>query len=109
MPTLILAEAELELITENIVMHPQVQSAPAAKGKQLPCSVASPCTPSDAGTATGADVPIEERSPEEVTHVTGEGGSIRVTASDAANPAFDVTPARLVTGYLTERGLLDRV
>ena len=44
-----------------------------------------------------------------MTHIAGEGGSMRVTASNAANPAFDVTPARLVTGYLTERGLVDRV
>ena len=81
----------------------------AAKDNDVPFYVALPYTTFDAGTATGADVPIEERSADEVTHVSGEGGSIRVTASDAANPAFDVTPARLVTGYLTERGLLDRV
>ncbi|MDH7975376.1 hypothetical protein QH494_24580 [Sphingomonas sp. AR_OL41] len=36
-------------------------------------------------------------------------GTDRGTASRAANPAFDVTPARLVSGYLTERGLLDAV
>ncbi|MEO6215222.1 MAG: S-methyl-5-thioribose-1-phosphate isomerase [Sphingomonas sp.] len=81
----------------------------AAKDNDVPFYVALPYTTFDAGTATGADVPIEERSADEVTHVAGEGGSIRVTASGAANPAFDVTPARLVTGYLTERGLLDRV
>jgi methylthioribose-1-phosphate isomerase len=81
----------------------------AAKDNDVPFYVALPYTTFDAGTATGADVPIEERSTDEVTHVAGEGGSIRVTASGAANPAFDVTPARLVTGYLTERGLLDRV
>ncbi|WEJ99721.1 MAG: S-methyl-5-thioribose-1-phosphate isomerase [Candidatus Sphingomonas phytovorans] len=81
----------------------------AAKDNDVPFYVALPYTTFDAGTATGADVPIEERSGDEVTHVVGEGGSIRVTASRAANPAFDVTPARLVTGYLTERGLVDRV
>jgi len=81
----------------------------AAKDNDVPFYVALPYTTFDAGTATGADVPIEERSADEVTHVAGEGGSIRVTASGAANPAFDVTPARLVTGYLTERGLLDKV
>jgi len=81
----------------------------AAKDNDVPFYVALPYTTFDAGTATGADVPIEERSAAEVTHVAGEGGSIRVTASHAANPAFDVTPARLVTGYLTERGLLERV
>jgi len=81
----------------------------AAKDNGVPFYVALPYTTFDPGTPTGADVPIEERSPEEVTHVAGEGGSIRVTASGAANPAFDVTPARLVTGYLTERGLIDKV
>jgi methylthioribose-1-phosphate isomerase len=81
----------------------------AAKDNDVPFYVALPYTTFDAGTATGADVTIEERSADEVTHVAGEGGSIRVTASGAANPAFDVTPARLVTGYLTERGLLDQV
>ena len=81
----------------------------AAKDNGVPFYVALPYTTFDASTATGADVPIEERSGEEVTHVAGEGGRIRVTASGAANPAFDVTPARLVTGYLTERGLLTSV
>ena len=81
----------------------------AAKDNDVPFYVALPYTTFDAGTATGADVPIEERSGDEVTHVVGEGGSMRVTASRAANPAFDVTPARLVTGYLTERGLVEKV
>ncbi|MEO9129942.1 MAG: S-methyl-5-thioribose-1-phosphate isomerase, partial [Sphingomonas sp.] len=81
----------------------------AAKDNDVPFYVALPYTTFDATTATGADIPIEERSADEVTHVVGEGGSIRVTASGAANPAFDVTPARLITGYLTERGLVDRV
>jgi methylthioribose-1-phosphate isomerase len=81
----------------------------AAQDNGVPFYVALPYTTFDPATATGADVPIEERSADEVTHVTGEGGSVRVTASGAANPAFDVTPARLVTGYLTERGLVERV
>ncbi|QNQ10226.1 S-methyl-5-thioribose-1-phosphate isomerase [Sphingomonas alpina] len=81
----------------------------AAKDNGVPFYVALPYTTFDADTATGADVPIEERSGDEVTHVSGEGGRIRVTASTAANPAFDVTPARLVTGYLTERGLVEKV
>jgi methylthioribose-1-phosphate isomerase len=58
------------------------------------------------------DIPIEERSAREVTHVTGqaEDGAIHTVAivspgSPAANPAFDVTPARLVTGIITERGV----
>ncbi|MEG3143240.1 S-methyl-5-thioribose-1-phosphate isomerase [Sphingomonas sp. RT2P30] len=81
----------------------------AAQDNDVPFYVALPYTTFDAATATGAEVPIEERSGDEVTTVAGEGGTIRVTASPAANPAFDVTPARLVTGYLTERGLLATV
>lgn len=81
----------------------------AAKDTGVPFYVALPYTTFDASTATGADIPIEERSADEVTYVAGEGGRIRVTASNAANPAFDVTPARLVTGYLTERGLLETI
>ena len=58
------------------------------------------------------DVPIEERSPREVTHVRGRADDGRVLevevvapGSPVANPAFDVTPARLVTGIITERGV----
>jgi methylthioribose-1-phosphate isomerase len=58
------------------------------------------------------EIPIEERSAREVTHVTGEAedGALHTVAivspgSPAANPAFDVTPARLVTGLITERGV----
>ena len=59
-----------------------------------------------------AEIPIEERDGSEVTHVSGLDAAGRVVAirippagSPAANPAFDVTPARLVTGLITERGV----
>jgi methylthioribose-1-phosphate isomerase len=62
--------------------------------------------------ADGSEIPIEERSPAELTHVTGKTASgrldtVRVVpdASEALNVAFDVTPARLVTGLITERGV----
>jgi methylthioribose-1-phosphate isomerase len=57
------------------------------------------------------EIPIEERRPEEVTEVQGLGAggvaTMRIASpgSPAANPAFDVTPARLVTGLVTERGV----
>ncbi|NDH61812.1 MAG: S-methyl-5-thioribose-1-phosphate isomerase [Alphaproteobacteria bacterium] len=58
------------------------------------------------------DIPIEERSAREVSHMTGrtDSGELATVAllpegSAAANPAFDVTPARLVTGLITERGV----
>lgn len=86
----------------------------AAHDNRVPFYVALPYTTFDPATASGADIPIEGRSPEEVTRLTGpdEAGritTIRVTDSPALNPAFDVTPARLVTGYITERGVLDRI
>jgi methylthioribose-1-phosphate isomerase len=60
----------------------------------------------------GSDIPIEERAAEEVTHITGRnarGGieTVRVVPenSPALNLAFDVTPSRLVTALITERGV----
>jgi methylthioribose-1-phosphate isomerase len=61
-----------------------------------------------------AEIPIEERSGDEVSYVQGrlpDGslGRLRISpdATPAANPAFDVTPARLVTGLITERGVAE--
>ncbi|MET0308427.1 MAG: S-methyl-5-thioribose-1-phosphate isomerase [Sphingomonas sp.] len=86
----------------------------AAHDNGVPFYVALPYTTFDPNTASGADIPIEERSAEELTIFTGPGAdgeiaTVKVTDSPAANPAFDVTPARLVTGYITERGVLDRI
>lgn len=86
----------------------------AAHDNGVPFYVALPYTTFDPATGTGADIPIENRAAEEVTRLTGpdESGriaTIRATDSPALNPAFDVTPARLVTGYITERGVLDRI
>src|SRR4029077_12237492 len=61
---------------------------------------------------SGDAIPIEERGAREVTHIAGwteagerGGGGVTPEGSPAANPAFDVTPARLVTGLITERGI----
>ncbi|MCW3838269.1 S-methyl-5-thioribose-1-phosphate isomerase [Sphingomonas canadensis] len=86
----------------------------AAHDNGVPFYVALPYTTFDPATATGADIPIEERSADEVKWLTGPDAegmirTVRVTGSPAANPAFDVTPARLVTAYITERGVLDKV
>jgi methylthioribose-1-phosphate isomerase len=53
-------------------------------------------------------IPIEQRTADEVTMMTGRIATVRVVAdgSPVANYAFDVTPARLVTGLITERGVL---
>ncbi len=84
----------------------------AAHDNGVPFWVACPSTTVDWTISDGVrDIPIEERAATEVTHMTGptEDGTlarIRVVPADsaAANPAFDVTPARLVTGLITERG-----
>jgi methylthioribose-1-phosphate isomerase len=89
--------------------------AVCAKEFGVPFYVAAPPSTFDAGTADGAGVIIEERSEDEVHFQAGpdEHGTIRrirVTSpgSPARNPAFDVTPARLVTGYVTDAGVLGR-
>ena len=84
----------------------------AAKDNNVPFYVALPSTTIDWTLASGDMIPIEERSSAEVTQMTGRlpDGSVATveitpTGSPAANPAFDVTPARLVTGFITERGI----
>ncbi|MEW5741195.1 MAG: S-methyl-5-thioribose-1-phosphate isomerase [Myxococcota bacterium] len=84
----------------------------AAFDNDVPFWVAAPESSIDWTMAKGDQVPIEERAAEEVTHLTGvdaEGGlhTVRVTpeGTTVANPGFDVTPARLVTALITERGV----
>ncbi|PZU85250.1 MAG: S-methyl-5-thioribose-1-phosphate isomerase [Chelatococcus sp.] len=84
----------------------------AAHDNGVPFYVALPSPTIDWTLDDGLAIPIEGRAAREVTHMTGldeTGGvvSVRVVApgSEAANPAFDVTPARLVTGLITERGV----
>ena len=84
----------------------------AAHDNGVPFHVALPSTTIDWTLAEGVRaIPIEERGEEEVTHMSGlaVGGrveSFRIVApgSRAANPAFDVTPARLISSFITERG-----
>jgi methylthioribose-1-phosphate isomerase len=81
----------------------------AAHDNGVPFWVGLPSTTIDWSVAEGRDIPIEERGAAEVTDITGRTAdgrieTVRVTPSGAANPAFDVTPARLVTGLITERG-----
>ena len=74
-----------------------------AREHRVPFYVAAPTSTIDLATADGEGIPIEERSPREVTHV----GSSRVAAEGAGvwNPAFDVTPHRFIAGIITERGI----
>jgi methylthioribose-1-phosphate isomerase len=74
-----------------------------AKEHDIPFYVAAPLSTIDLNTPDGASIPIEERNSREVTHLGGsqltpDGALIR-------NPAFDVTPCKLITGIITERGI----
>lgn len=69
----------------------------------VPFYVAAPLSTIDLATPTGAEIPIEQRAAREVTHL----GTTRLAPEGAGvwNPAFDVTPAHLVTGIITEKGI----
>lgn len=85
----------------------------AARAHGVPFYVAAPFTTIDRAVATGADIPIEERSAEEVLTVEGvdPGGTLRPVrvapaGTPALNPAFDVTPHELITGIITPLGIV---
>ena len=75
-----------------------------AREHGVPFYVAAPLSTIDLRTPDGAHIPIEERNAREVTHV----GPARMAPEGARvwNPAFDVTPHTLITGIITERGIL---
>jgi methylthioribose-1-phosphate isomerase len=73
-----------------------------AKENQVPFYVAAPISTLDLSLASGEQIPIEERSQQEVTHL----GGVRISPDvRAAHPAFDVTPARFIAAIITERGV----
>jgi methylthioribose-1-phosphate isomerase len=73
-----------------------------AREHNVPFYVAAPISTLDLSLASGEQIPIEERSAEEVTHMAG----IRLSPDvRAAHPAFDVTPARFIGAIVTERGV----
>jgi len=76
----------------------------AARQHELPFYVALPTSTIDLATSSGAAIPIEERPADEVTHVGGV--EIAPPGVKVRNPAFDVTPARLVTAIITEAGIV---
>jgi methylthioribose-1-phosphate isomerase len=81
----------------------------AAAAAGIPFLVAGPCSTIDPDTPTGDAIVIEQRDPDEVAAVpaapTGVRFRIAPSGSDALNPAFDVTPAALVTALITEVGV----
>ncbi len=84
----------------------------AAHDNGIPFYAALPVTTIDWSLETGSAIPIEERAAAELTHITGQGAGGKLETvrlipegSPALNLAFDVTPARLITGVITERGV----
>lgn len=84
----------------------------AARANNVPFYVAAPSSSIDFSLRCGSDIPIEERHPDEVKYATGraDDGSIQKVLltpenAQAANFAFDITPAQLITALITERGI----
>ena len=89
-----------------------LEKAIAAKYYGIPFYVAAPTSTIDFGCASGEDIPIEQRHQDEVLYQSGpnaegnmENVLISSPGSEAMNPAFDVTPAELVTAIITEQGI----
>jgi methylthioribose-1-phosphate isomerase len=78
-----------------------------AQAHGIPFYVAAPSSTFDLSLPTGEHIPIEQRDAREVTH--GLGKQIAPDGIKVYNPAFDVTPARLIAGVITEKGLIQPV
>ena len=105
--------------TDRVTAHGDVANkigtylkALAAYDNGVPFYVALPYSTIDWSIKNGVDIPIEERGSEEVLSVYGRNSagevqsvSISAEGTPARNPAFDVTPSRLVSGLITERGV----
>jgi methylthioribose-1-phosphate isomerase len=75
-----------------------------AKENNVPFYVAAPTSTIDLSLPCGEEIPIEERSPEEVTHV--QGIRIAPEGTGAVNPAFDITPHNYIAAIITEKGVI---
>lgn len=75
-----------------------------AKAHNIPFYVAGPLSTIDQNCPTGKEIPIEERDPQEI--IQGFGNQTAPTGVKVYNPAFDVTPNELVTGIITEKGII---
>ncbi len=76
----------------------------AAKYHNIPFYIAAPLSTIDTSIKSGKEIPIEERSHEEVTHINGK--RICAEGVNIINPGFDVTPHELIAGIITEKGIL---
>ena len=79
--------------------------AVVAQANGIPFYPCVPISTIDLSLATGDDIPIEERASEEITAITYQGRPAAPEGVSVANPAFDVTPHRYVTGIVTENGI----
>jgi methylthioribose-1-phosphate isomerase len=77
-----------------------------AHAHKIPFYVAAPSSTFDLSIADGSKIPIEQRAAEEITNSFGRRTA--PTGVQVYNPAFDVTPARLITAIITERGIIRR-
>jgi methylthioribose-1-phosphate isomerase len=77
-----------------------------AKENGVPFYVAAPTTTIDPSLKTGAEIPIEQRKSEEVTHIRGV--AIAPEGTQVQNPAFDVTPHKYIAAIITERGIIHK-
>jgi methylthioribose-1-phosphate isomerase len=75
-----------------------------AKENNIPFYIAAPTSTTDPTMATGEQIPIEERKPEEVTHI--QGVRIAPEGVTVANPAFDITSHHYISAIITERGII---
>ncbi|MBA3532496.1 MAG: S-methyl-5-thioribose-1-phosphate isomerase [Ardenticatenales bacterium] len=78
--------------------------AATAKDSNIPFYVVAPTSTIDLRTLTGKEIPIEERDPREVTHPDDDPRGIAPEGVQVGNPAFDITPHRLITAIITEYG-----
>ena len=81
---------------EDRRFNDRLDKALAARAHEVPFYVAAPLSTVDFSCPSGAGIPIEERA----------GAELGAGATPVANPAFDVTPASLITGIITERGII---
>lgn len=77
-----------------------------AKENRIPFYVAAPTSTIDLSLSSGEKIPIEQRSPDEITHIRGI--PIAPERTKAANPAFDVTPGRYISAIITEKGIASK-
>ncbi len=90
-----------------------LEKAVLAKEFKIPFYIAAPKSTFDNNILTGSDIPIEERSQDEVLYITGIDKDNRIReiqiaspGSKAYNPAFDITPSKYITGFITPDGII---